>query len=182
MLTYDNGFTVFVCWVGIQHTVYEMRRRWSIRFDGLDTFSEDEYLEAFRDPLQEPPDPEFDSTPRPSAYLILCADEWDLLMAARNLPREGSRGRRQPYCFVNLATGESHYEGKVRPRPHDRVEDYMVLPPERLGNPLLVVRPDGDAHPEDVFGSVDSAKILNWSAEWSGLRARDLSRLLGRQF
>ena len=179
VLTYEGGYTTFVCWVGVQHTVYDLRRRWAARFDGLDTFSADELPGAWGSDMDQP-DPEYDPTPRPSVYLILCDDELALLTAAQNLPRDGYRGGRQPVCFVNLKTGQSHYEGQVRPRPHDRVEDSMVFPPRRLGDPLRVIRPDEGAHPEDIFGSVERSRILNWAAEWSGLRVRDLARLLKR--
>ena len=180
VLTYTGGFRIFVCWVGTQLSIAQMMQKWLDRFTDLDTFSRDEYDENFRNPLDEPPDPQYDPTPRPSAYLVLCADEWSFLTAARNLPRDGYRGAQQAFCFVNVATGQSYYEGTVRPRPHDRVEDFPVFPPRRLGNPLRVLRPDGPPHPGDILGSVVPARILDLASEWSGLRVKDYARLLKR--
>ena len=136
--------------------------------------------ERTRDHLIEPPDPDFDPTPRPSGYVVIGDGKWAVLSADWSLPRDGYHGEPQPFAFINTETNEGWCEGVIRPSPHDTVQDYPYDAWSPVGNPLRVIRPDNGPHPEDFLGRVVPSRILDLVEEWHGLRVRDLGRLLGR--
>ena len=142
MFTYSGGITIFVCWVGCEHRVSEIMSKWELRFQGLLTDSFDGYSERTRDHLNEPPDPDFDPTPRPSGYVVIGDGEWAVLSAHWSLPRDGYHGEPQPFAFIDAETNKGWCEGVIEPSPHDTVQDYPDEAWSPVGNPLKVIRPD----------------------------------------
>ena len=180
MFTYSGGITIFICWVGREHRVPETIAKWKLRFHDLLTESFDEYSERTRDHLNEPPDHDFDPTPRPSGYVVIGDDEWAVLSAHWSLPRDGYHGEPQPFAFINAETNEGWCEGVIEPSPNDTVRDYPYDAWIPVGNPLRVIRPDNGPHPKDFLGNVVPSRILDLAEEWHGLRVRDLGQLVRR--
>ena len=180
MFTYSGGITIFICWVGREHRVPEIIEKWKLRFHDLLTDSLDGYCERTRDHLIEPPDPEFDATPRPSGYVVIGDGKWAVLSAHWSLPRDGYHGEPQPFAFIDAETNEGWCEDVIVPRPHDTVQDHPDEARSPVGNPLRVIRPDKGPHPEDFLGNVVPSRILDLAQEWHGLRVRDLGQLLRR--
>ena len=180
MFTYTGGITIFICWVGREHRVPEIIEKWKMRFQDLLTDSFDEYSNRMRDHLNEPPDLDFDPTPRPSGYVVIGADMWAVLSAHWSLPREGYHGETQPFAFIDAETGKGWCEGVIMPSPRDTVQDYPEDAWNPVGNPLRIIRPDNGPHPEDFLGKVVPSSILDLDEEWHGLRVRDLGQLVRR--
>ena len=133
VLFYTLDIVVFFCWVGTQLGRAQMMQKWESRFEGLETSSQDDYNESLRDRDIEPPDREHDPTPYPSGYLIVGADELAFVMAFQYLPRDGDRGSRQPFLFVDAQSGLVFPDEVVVPRPHDTVADLELSEPDYIG-------------------------------------------------
>ena len=137
--TYEDGYRLFYCWVGSSVTVPMLRWRYQHRFDrfwALEMSSGAEEMDRGRDPLITPPDPDFDSSPQPSAWVIISQDQKGAEIAEEVLPRSEYM-RANAFLFaIGTEGGPRIYVGRAEPAPWDDVgdkaEDVNIGIPEDL--------------------------------------------------
>ena len=124
--TYEDNYRIFFCHIGRSVTERMLEYRWTNRFpdvedDRLHTLvmrSRGEREERLRDRLIDPPDPDLDYNPKPSAYVISTPDTRGVQLADSVLPRDAG------YLYlVGSPPGERFYVGRAEPAPHDDVAD-----------------------------------------------------------
>ena len=179
ILSYTQDISIPCCPVGTQLSKAQMRQRWQRRFVGLEVHSGSTYLESLGAPFVQVSDPQYDSTPHPSGYLVVAADELAFVQAYLELDQEGCCGD-QPLLFVNAKSGASIYRGVVSPVSHDTVEDREIFDPSSIGNPGKVFPFDGPPCPEDLFGEALPFNVFELVDQWPGLRVQDIARLCRR--
>lgn len=173
---YAGDISIHFCWVGKELKQALMMRKWEGRFEHLGTYSLAEHMERRRDQLIDPPDPDYDPTPRPSGYVIIGGDQLAFYMSYRQIPGEATL-EEQPFLFTHLDDGDVYVcEGVVQGAPYDQVWDVPEGKSRRPGRPQKLIRYDGEPHPEDLFGSVLPHMILNLVEDWWGLRVKDIAR------
>ena len=137
--TYEDGYRLFYCWVGRSVTVPMLRWRYQHRFDrfrALEMSSGAEEMDRGRDPLITPPDPDFDPSPQPSAWVIISHDQKGAKIAEEVLPYSEYM-RRNAFLFAIGTKGDLRiYVGRAEPVPWDDVgdkaEDVNIGIPEDL--------------------------------------------------
>ena len=124
--TYEDNYKIFFGHIGRSVTEPMLEYRWTNRFpdvhDGrlhtLAMRSNSEREERRRDPWINPPDPNLDYHPRPSAYVISTPDLRGVELARSVLPSDAG------YLYlVGPPPGERIYAGRAEPAPHDDVAD-----------------------------------------------------------
>ena len=124
--TYEDDYRIFFGHIGRSVTERMLEYRWTNRFpdvhDGrLHTLvmrSSGEREERLRNELADPPDPDLDYNPKPSAYVISTPDIRGVELACRILPRDAG------YLYlVGPPPGQRFYLGRAEPAPHDDVAD-----------------------------------------------------------
>ena len=120
--TYEDDYKLFFCYIGRSLTVNMLRQRWETRFRdvrGLATMSRGEMQERRRDWLLEPPDPDVDYDPKPSAYVITTPDYRGVELALEVLPEDPA------YLYVVGPPEDRQliYKNRAYPAPHDDVVD-----------------------------------------------------------
>ena len=177
VLSYTYDISIPFCWVGDQLAEAQIRPRWERRLEGLEILPGSTYLESLSEPFIQSSDPQYDSTPQLSGYLVVAADDLALVQAYFNLTRNGGS---QPILFVNARSGAAQRQGVVTPGPHDTAEDREIYEFTAIGDPRKAVRFDGPPHPEDLFGEALPSNIFELIAQWPGLRVQDIARLSRR--
>ena len=124
--TYEDNYRIFFGHIGRSVTERMLGYRWTNRFadvhDGrlrnLVMRSGSEREERLRNELIDPPDPDLDYNPKPSAYVISTPDFRGVELARSVLPRDVG------YLYlVGPPPGERIYVGRAEPAPHDDVAD-----------------------------------------------------------
>lgn len=124
--TYEDDYRIFFGHIGRSVTERMLEYRWKYRFTDvhdvrLQTLvmrSRSEWMERRRDPLIDPPDPDVDYNPEPSAYVISTPDFRGVELARSVLPRDAA------YLYlVGPPPSERIYAGRAWPAPHDDVAD-----------------------------------------------------------
>ena len=133
--TYEDNYRIFFCHIGLSVTEKMLEYRWTNRFpdvhdarlDKLVTRSRGQWMERRRDPLIDPPDPDLDCNPKPSAYVISTPDFRGVELALRVLPSDVG------YLYL---VGPPPFDkpdkrlrvGRAYPAPHDNVADAFEIP------------------------------------------------------
>ena len=135
--TYEDDYRVFFGHIGRSVTQRMLESRWEYRFpdlhDGrirrLVMRSRGKEAERRRDPWIEPPDPDLDYNPKPSAFVISTPDYRGLELAQMVLPSDVA-------CLylVGPPPGSRIYVGRAAPAPDDDVAD--TFEPLNFGNRL----------------------------------------------
>ena len=136
--TYEEGVTIFFCWVGQEVTGPMLRWRYANMFERaktqhLVTVSSGEIMEEERDPRFGPLLLGPDLDPHPSGFVIAGPDERALKTAERILPRTNFV-RVNAVAYIT-AKGTRLYKGRAEPVPdnvYDRFESIEVGFPEDL--------------------------------------------------
>ena len=121
--TYEDEYRIFFGHIGRSVTESMLQYRWKYRFPDvrLHTLvmrSRGEREERLRDKLVDPPDPDLDDNPQPSAYVISTPDMRGVELAGRVLPRNAA------YLYlVGPPPSQLLYLGRAEPAPHDDVAD-----------------------------------------------------------
>lgn len=124
--TYEDDYRIFFGHIGRSVTERMLEYRWKYRFTDvhdvrLQTLvmrSGSEWMERRRDPLTDPPEPDVDYNPKPSAYVISTPDFRGVELARSVLPRDAA------YLYlVGPPPSERIYAGRAWPAPHDDVAD-----------------------------------------------------------
>ena len=124
--TYEDNYRIFFGHIGRSVTERMLENRWTNRFpdvqdDRLHTLviqSRGEREERLRDKLIDPPDPDLDYNPKPSAYVISTPDMRGFELARSVLPRDAG------YLYlVGPPPSERLYTGQAEPAPDDDVAD-----------------------------------------------------------
>ena len=124
--TYEDDYKVFFGHIGRSVTERMLRYRWTFRFPDvhdvrLDTLvmrSRGEREERLRNHLIDPPDPDLDYNPKPSAYVISTPDMRGVELARMVLPRNAA------YLYlVGPPPSQRFYLGQAEPAPYDDVAD-----------------------------------------------------------
>ena len=93
--------------------------------------SRGEWGERSRNELIDPPDPDLDYNPKPSAYVISTPDVRGVELARSVLPRDAA------YLYlVGPPPCERHYVGRAYPAPDDDVADADAFEPLTFGDRL----------------------------------------------
>ena len=124
--TYEDDYRIFFGHVGRSVTETMLRYRWIYRFPDvhdvrlhtLDMRSRGERAERLRNDQVDPPDPDLDYNPRPSAYVISAPDVRGVELARRVLPRDVA------YLYlVGAPPSKRTYLGRAEPASHDDIAD-----------------------------------------------------------
>ena len=121
--TYEDEYRIFFGHIGRSVTESMLQYRWKYRFPDvrLHTLvmrSRGEREERLRNQLVDPPDPDLDDNPQPSAYVISTPDMRGVELARSVLPRDAA------YLYlVGPPPSQLSYLGRAEPAPHDDVAD-----------------------------------------------------------
>ena len=121
--TYEDDYRIFFGHIGRSVTESMLQYRWKYRFPDvrLHTLvmrSRGEREERLRNQLVDPPDPDLDDNPQPSAYVISTPDLRGVELARSVLPRDAA------YLYlVGPPPSQLSYLGRAEPAPHDDVAD-----------------------------------------------------------
>lgn len=124
--TYEDDYRLFFCHIGRSVTERMLEYRWTNRFPDvqdarLDTLvmeSRGRWEERRRNELIDPPNPDLDYNPEPSAYVISTPDARGFELARSVLPRDTA------YLYlVGPPPCERLYMGLAYPAPDDDVAD-----------------------------------------------------------
>ena len=124
--TYEDDYHVFFGHIGRSVTERMLQYRWTYRFPDVHDVrlhtlvmrSRGEREERLRDDLIDPPDPELDYNPKPSAYVISTPDMRGVELARMVLPRDAA------YLYlVGPPPSQRIYLGRAEPAPYDDVAD-----------------------------------------------------------
>ena len=124
--TYEDEYRIFFGHIGRSVTERMLQYRWGYRFPDVHDIrlhtlvmrSRGEREERLRDKLVDPPDPDLDDNPEPSAYVISTPDMRGVELARRVLPRNAA------YLYlVGAPPSQLLYLGRAEPAPHDDVAD-----------------------------------------------------------
>ena len=124
--TYEDDYRIFFGHIGRSVTERMLDYRWKYRFPDVHDVrlhtlvmrSRGEREERLRNDLIDPPDPDLDYNPKPSAYVISTPDMRGVELARRVLPRDAA------YLYlVGAPPSQRFYLGWAEPAPHDDVAD-----------------------------------------------------------
>ena len=125
--TYEGDYRIFFGHIGWSVTKNMLNYRWNFRFPDIHDVrrlqklvwrSRGEREERMRDDLIDPPDPDLDYNPQPSAYVISTPDMRGMELAREVLPRNAS------YLYlVGAPPSQRFYLGQAEPAPYDNVAD-----------------------------------------------------------
>ena len=124
--TYEDDYRIFFCHIGRSVTERMLQYRWTNRFPDVHDIrlhtlvmqSRGEWEERSRNELIDPPNPDLDYNPKPSAYVISTPDVRGVELARSVLPRDTG------YLYlVGPPPCERHYVGRAEPAPDDDVAD-----------------------------------------------------------
>ena len=124
--TYEDDYKVFFGHIGRSVTERMLRYRWTFRFPDVHDIrlhtlvmrSRGEREEWLRNHLIDPPDPDLDYNPKPSAYVISTPDMRGVELARMVLPRNAA------YLYlVGPPPSQRFYLGQAEPAPYDDVAD-----------------------------------------------------------
>ena len=124
--TYEGDYRIFFGHIGRSVTESMLRQRWRYRFPDVHDVrlhtlamrSRGEREERLRNELINPPDPDLDYNPKPSAYVISTPDMRGVELACTVLPRDSG------YLYlVGPPPSQRIYLGRAEPTPYDDVAD-----------------------------------------------------------
>ena len=124
--TYEGDYRICFGHIGRSVTESMLDYRWKYRFPDVHDArlhklvmrSLDEREERLRNKFIDPPDPNLDYNPKPSAYVISAPDMHGIELARRVLPRNAA------YLYlVGPPPSQRFYLGQAWPAPHDDVAD-----------------------------------------------------------
>ena len=124
--TYEDDYRIFFGHIGRSVTERMLQYRWEYRFPDIHDIrlhtlvmrSRGERAERLRNDQVDPPDPDLDYNPQPSAYVISTPDMRGVELAHSVLPRNAA------YLYlVGPPPSERIYTGWAEPAPHDDVAD-----------------------------------------------------------
>lgn len=124
--TYEDDYRIFFGHIGRSVTRNMLEYRWEYRYPDVHDVrlhtlvmrSRGDREERQRNWMIDPPNPDLDFNPQPSAYIISTPDIRGVELAREVLPRNGA------YLFlVGAPPCERFYQGQAEPAPYDDVAD-----------------------------------------------------------
>ena len=124
--TFEDDYRIFFGHIGRSVTRSMLEYRWKYRYPDVHDVrlhtlawrSRGEREERMRDDLTDPPDPDLDYNPQPSAYVISSPDIRGIELAREVLPRNAA------YLYlVGPPPSQRFYLGRAEPAPYDDVAD-----------------------------------------------------------